>query len=352
MSDSDPRPFAFLARFAAGGVAALVVANLVAAALGQRWVGAESPSEIERSGLAISILGEFALAEQADLVFAGSSVTRNGVVPEILDEALAEELGRPTSSWNLGMPGGVPELSRYFAEQVFGAGHPKVFVLEASPFLWDSTRPGREGAETYWRWLSDPTDSIAAAASGELPRAFAPDAIKGMNWGMEMLWNPRHPDGWRADMPDGDGITPRGGRYPAKWCEPGAWDSSHDDAQWDIAWERGVERVSELETSAEWRATLDTIAEACNAKGVKLVLLLPPLYAPLVEQMPDGALVEHRRWLQEAAERHGAVWIDLDADPSFDYGRDRFRDALHYNPEAAADFSFRLAPILAPLLRD
>ena len=211
---------------------------------------------------------------------------------------------------------------------------------------------GREGVETFWRWLSDPTDTLVAGATGKLPRTFAPDAIKGLNWGMEMLWNPRHPDAWRERMPDEDGITPRGGRYPEKWCAPGAWDSSKDDAQWEIAWERGVDRVSELETNTEWRAVIDAIAEACNEKGVHLVLLLPPLYAPLVEQMPEGALAEHRRWLQEAATRHGATWIDLDTGPAFEYGRDHFRDALHYNPAAAADFSRRLAPILAPLLED
>lgn len=347
----DPKAFTYLARVALGAVAAVVAANLLAAALGQRWIGAEAPSEIEHSGLAISILGEFAQAERADLVFAGSSVTRNSVVPELLDEALAAELGRPTTSWNLGFPGGVPQLARYFAEEVFRAERPRVFVLEASPFLWDSTRPGREGIETYWRWLSDPPDTLAAAATGELPWGFAPEAIKGLNWGMEMLWNPRTPELWRERMPDGDGITPRGGRYPAAWCAPGGWDSTKDDAQWELAWERGVERVSELETSPAWRAVLDDIAAACKAHDVKLVLLLPPLYAPLVAEMPDGAIEEHRRWLQEAAARHGATWIDLDADPTWDYGRDRFRDALHYNPAGAADFSRRLAPFLAPLLR-
>ena len=351
-----PRPWAYLARFLLGGIVAAVLANVVAAALGQRWLGAETPSQLERNGLSLSILAEFAIAERADVAFAGSSVTRNAVVPVLLEAALAEALGIAADApdapraWNLGYPGGTPQLARYFAERVFREGHPRVFVLEAAPFLWDSTRPGREGAETYWRWMSEPSGTLTAAASGALPYTFVPDAVKGLNWGMEMLWNPRHPDDWRAAHPDGDGVTPRGGRYPAAWCVPGAWDPTQDDAQWQENWERGVDRVSELETSPEWRTELDRIGEACRAKSIQLVLVLPPLYAPLVAEMPPGALEEHRRWLREAAARHGATWLDLDADPTWDYGRERFRDALHYNPEGAADYSRHLAPLLAPLL--
>ena len=80
---------------------------------------------------------------------------------------------------------------------------------------------------------------------------------------------------------------------------------------------------------------------------------MPPLYGPLVERMPPGALDELRGWISAAAERHGALFVDLDADPSWDFGRDRFRDALHYNPAGAAEYSRRVArEVLAPLLAE
>jgi len=358
-TQAEPRAFAFLARFLLGAVVAAALANVLAAALGQRWLGAETPSQLERNGLSLSILAEFAAAERADVAFAGSSVTRNAVVPELLEDALATALaergsaGAEPRAWNLGYPGGTPQLARYFAERVFREGHPRVFVLEAAPFLWDSTRPGREGAETYWRWMSEPPETLTAAATGSLPYTFVPDAVKGLNWGMEMLWNPRHPDSWRAARPDGNGITPRGGRYPAAWCAPGVWDPSRDDAQWEENFQRGVERVSELATSPEWRTELDRIAVACAEKGIELVLVMPPLYAPLVERMPPGALAEMRAWMGAAADRHGFRLIDLEADSTWAYTRAEFRDALHLNPAGAADFSRRIAvEVLAPLLAD
>jgi len=172
-------PTRFLLRAALGFVAALMLANLVAGALGLRWTAAGSHRHLQ-------ILHHFLTSEDPpEVVFFGSSMSRHAFPSQVLERTLAEG-GVDGAAWNLGLPGASAPIAAPLLEEVLAQRPaPRLLVLEASSFFWNEARPGG-GAEMYWRWFAGPAD--LARGAGRVRAEHAAAAVRGQVWGAEALW--------------------------------------------------------------------------------------------------------------------------------------------------------------------
>jgi hypothetical protein len=331
--------FVFFVRFMLGGLAALFAANAIARTAHLRWEHVPNHSYL-------NVADGFRASENpVDVVFFGTSATRNSVVPELISERLSTALNRDVECWNLAMPNSTPEVFSRLAEVVFEQGRPRLLVLEAAPMMWDADRRTHTATEVFWRWFADLPDLLRYAK--QLNGRKLRECLRGLDWGMEALWIR-------------SGVLMQGelaGSHPT-----GSFGGVYELDQLDIAipedrllsntsHKREQDRVSMYRTSPLWRKELHKIAETCQANGVELILLHQPIHPNILPMFESGVYEDYMTWISTAAEEEGVELIVLQGQWVMEEEQ-YFRDYIHYSPRGAAWFSTRLASeILLPRLQ-
>ncbi|MDA0668152.1 MAG: hypothetical protein O3A95_10885 [Planctomycetota bacterium] len=328
----------FLLRFGIGVLLALAATNWLAERLDLRW------NEVPNHSYLQVVDGFRASPNEVDVVFFGTSSMRNAVAPEALAHSLETQLGRPTEVWNLAMPGATPEIARFYARELFKQKRPRVFVLEAAPFLWDADRARHPDSEVYWRWFAGMRELVSE--SDRMRGRDVPEALHGLSWGVEALWMASGVMG--KDFPEGEHHTAAfGGVYELE-------ELPMPRRQKPVTEQEAVReklRVGGYTTSEAWRKDLREIAALCKEKQVRLVLVHQPFYSGLLQHFEAGAYDEYMQWMQQNAEQLDLDFYNLHQD--WELPMEHYRDFIHYAPQGAAWFSERLAQeILAPMLQD
>lgn len=328
----------FLLRFGIGAVLALVASNWLAAFLHLRWDDVPNHSYLQ------VVEGFQTSPNEVDVVFFGTSSMRNAVAPEAIAQSLESQLGRPAEVWNLAMPGATPEIARFYARELFQHKRPKVFVLEAAPFLWDADRKRHPDSEVYWRWFAGARELLTE--SDRMRQRDIPEAIHGLSWGVEALWMASGVVG--HDFPEGAHHTAAyGGVYELEELPMPRRQIpvTEQDA------EREQLRVGGYTTSSAWREDLREMAKLCLENEVQLILVHQPFYPDLLEHFEAGSYAKYMQWMQENAKELDLEFYNLHED--WGLPMEHYRDFIHYAPQGAAWFSERLAQeVLAPMLQD
>ena len=128
-------------------------------------------------------------------------------------------------------------------------------------------------------------------------------------------------------------------------------DVTHDEAFLDnngISYAKShtplTEGKLELDGSFNY-SKYESIVKRCEAKGVRVAIVLYPCWHTYVENLNNYQLADTRRMMQELADSHdNCIALDLMSDPRFGYGD--FHDAIHLNKNGAE----KMARILEILL--
>jgi hypothetical protein len=329
----------FFIRFMLGALLTLFAANALASALDLRWQHVPNHSYLN---VADGFRGS---PNDVDVVFFGTSATRNSVVPELISTRLETALGRDVECWNLAMPNSTPEVFTRLAETVLGDSRPRLLVLEAAPMMWDADRRTHTATEVFWRWFADLPDLLRYSRT--LDGRKLRECLRGLDWGMEALWN-RSGILMQGELKGSHPTGPFGGVYGLDQLEI---EVPPEQLLSNTSHKREQDRVSMYATTSAWRAELHRIAEQCREKNVTLLLLHQPVYPELLSLFEPGVYEEFLQWITAAAEEeqvellvlHGAWPME---DEQF------FRDYIHYSPRGAAWFSTKLADeVLLPRLR-
>jgi len=328
----------YLARLLLGAAIMLAIGNTTADALGLRWKAIENYDHLD-------VVHRFDQeTDRADAVFYGTSATRHAIVSELLAARTSEALGHKVSVWNLCLPGATPEIATAYAEDLFHQAKPRIFFLEATPYFWNSKRSG-QGPETYWRWFSDLDDFLRGIHDGDL--RYLSSGIQGLDWGWEALWNLPSAALRRDQLDSYRQEFPFGGIYRMQDLAAGLRGAPVEDQNP----RRAISRIRPLATKASWRRLIPRVAQACEAQGVKLVLVNIPLYDGLRPEFDPGSYEAHIAWMTEACQDAGVEFLNLDA--RWQFGSEDFRDYIHYSPVGAKRYTEHFADeILAPMLRN
>ena len=328
----------YFVRFLIGAGVALVASNAIARVTHLRWEHVPNHSYLQ-------VADGFRDSENAvDVVFFGTSATRNSVVPELISAQISGALGRSVECWNLAMPNATPEVFSRLAATVFREDRPQLLILEAVPMLWDANRRTHTPTEVFWRWFADLPDLIRYAS--QLNGRKLREALRGLDWGVEALWI-RSGVLMQGELTGSHPTGPFGGVYELDQL---GIPVPVDQLLSNTSHQREKDRVSMFRTSPQWREELHNIAATCKANGVTLILLHQPMYNELLPLFEPGAYADYMAWMTTAATEEGVELIVLqDAWPMED--ELDFRDFIHYSPRGAASFSARLAEeILLPRL--
>lgn len=331
-------PLLFLLRFLLGAVLAWGAGRVLVAATDASWhrLGGRDP---------VAPLHAFMHEPaQVDLVFFGTSSTRNAVVPGVLEEALAVELGETVSVWNLALPNATPEIGRILAEEFFDEAKPRFLVLEAAPFLWDGDRGEDADFSVYWRWFSDPGSWMQP--DRPLRRQDALPYLRNLGRDWEDLWSACRIvriESLRTDMLS---IPPQGGRYLVSGLDEPLRGASVEKGSAT----REARRVGHYSTPQLWQDELERILAACEARGIGVILLHQPMYPRLLPMFEEGSYEAFLEWIQGVAAAKGLPLLLLQDEIELDTLD--YRDYIHYSPQGARHFSEELAPWLAPLLKE
>lgn len=331
--------FVFFVRFMLGGLVALFAANAIASYAHLRWEHVPNHSYL-------NVADGFRASENAvDVVFFGTSATRNSVVPELISEQLSAALDRKVECWNLAMPNSTPEVFSRLAEIVFQQDRPRLLVLEAAPMMWDADRRTHTATEVFWRWFADLPD--LARYPKQLNGRKLRETLRGLDWGMEALWI-RSGVLMQGELAGSHPTGPFGGVYELDQLDLPV---PEDHLLSNTSHQREQDRVSMYRTSQVWRNELHKIAETCKVYGVTLILLHQPIYKDILPMFEAGVYEDYMTWITTAAEEEGVELIVLQ-DKWVMEDEQYFRDYIHYSPRGAAWFSTRLADeILLPRLQ-
>ncbi|MFK5956871.1 MAG: hypothetical protein QM477_10550 [Planctomycetota bacterium] len=327
----------FLTRFLVGFWAVLCLTNWIAGSLNLRWKDVPNHSYLQ-------VVHGFATSPNpVDVVFFGTSSMRNAIAPQVIAQNLEQELGRPTEVWNLAMPGATPEIARFYTRELFTHQRPRIFVLEAAPFLWDADRERHPDSEVFWRWFAGAESMLTEG--NRMRRRDIPEAVHGLSWGVEALWLASGVVG--EDFPEGAHHTAKyGGVYELEELPMAR-------RQPPVTEQKAVRerlRVGGYHTSEAWAADLREIARLCQQNEVQLILVHQPFYTGLLEHFEEGAYPKYLQWIERSADQLGIPFYNLQQ--HWDLPMEHYRDFIHYAPRGAAWFSKRMATeILAPLLQ-
>jgi len=324
-------------RFLSGAVLALCLCNWIASNLQLRWKDVPNHSYLQ------VVDGFISSPNAVDVVFFGTSSMRNAIAPEAIAQSLEQQLGRPTEVWNLAMPGATPEIARFYARKLFAQKRPRIFVLEAAPFLWDADRARHPDSEVFWRWFAGPQSMLME--SKRMRERDIPEAIHGLSWGVEALWMASGVVG--TDFPEGPHHTAAfGGVYELE-------DLRLERRQIPVTEQKAVRerlRVGGYHTSDAWGKDLREIAELCKQMDVQLILVHQPFYPGLLEHFEQGSYAHYITWMEHNAKELGIPFYNLQQ--NWELPMEYYRDFIHYAPQGAAWFSQRMATeILTPLLQ-
>jgi len=333
-------PFVFFVRFMLGGLATLFAANAIASWAQLRWENVPNHSYLNVAD------GFRASDNDVDVVFFGTSATRNSVVPELMSARLGDALGRDVECWNLAMPNSTPEVFARLAEVVFEQERPRLLMLEAAPMMWDADRRTHTPTEVFWRWFANLPD--LARYPKQLSGRKLRETLRGMDWGIEALWI-RSGILMQGELAGSHPTGPFGGVYGLDQLDTPV---PEDHLLSNTSHKREQDRVSMFRTSQVWRNELHKIAETCKANGVTLVLLHQPMYPGILPMFEDGVYEDYMTWITTAAAEEGVELVMLHGEWQMDEEQ-YFRDYIHYSPRGAAWFSTRLSDeVLLPRLRD
>jgi len=326
----------FLVRFLLGAILAWLLGFVLIRATGSSWhrLGGRNPVDPLHSFLHTSA--------PVDLVFFGTSSTRNAIVPEILEQELEGLVGHPISVWNLALPNATPEIGTVLAEDFFAVNKPRFLIIEAAPFLWDGDRGDDADFSVYWRWFSTPTALFTEGRP--LRRQDALSFLRNFDRDWEDIWS-TCPIVRVEDMrPQEVGLPPQGGLYRVDEL-----DQTPNSQPVDIATPtREARRVSHYSTPEIWQQELERLLALCQEKGIQVILLHQPVYADLLPMFEAGSYQAFLDWIEGVAESHDLPFLMLQNQIPMEVPD--FRDYIHYSPQGARHFSTALAPFLAPYL--
>ncbi len=325
----------FFLRFSIGVFLLFAAANLCAQHFHFRW------HQVPNHGY-LQVVHDFQQNDSpADLVFFGTSAMRNAIVPLVVKEHLQQQLKRPVEVWNLALPGATPEIARFYVDHIFKDHPPRIFVIEAAPFLWDADRKNHPDSEVYWRWFASWSDLLCRFRT--MRRQDLPDAIHGRAWGAEALWLQSGLLGHHFSTGPHP-AQPWGGVYAPE-------DLQKQPQKLSVQKQPGMReglRVGSYALSDVWRQDLQHIAEVCARENTQLILLHPPFYPALRPLFAEGAYETYLDWMQENANQLQVPFLNLQStirlQPSM------YRDFIHYAPTGANWFSQYVCNLLLPYL--
>lgn len=332
--------FVFFVRFMIGALVTLFAANAIANMAHLRWEHVPNHSYLNVAD------GFHDSENNVDVVFFGTSATRNSVVPELISARLGEALGREVECWNLAMPNSTPEIFSRLSGTIFSENKPKLLMMEAAPMMWDADRRTHTATEVFWRWFADLPD--LARYPKQLNGRKLREKLRGMDWGMEALWI-RSGILMQGELAGSHPTGPFGGVYELDKLDMPVPD---EHLLSKTSHQREQDRVSMYRTSVAWRKELHMIAENCKANNVQLVLIYQPIYKGLLTMFAPGAYQDYVDWITAAAKEEGLPLVMLQDDWVME-DEQYFRDYIHYSPRGAKWYSTKLADeVLLPLLQD
>lgn len=330
----------FFVRFMLGALVTLFTANAIADAAHLRWENVPNHSYLNVADGFRDSGGE------VDVVFFGTSATRNSVVPELMGAILERDLSRPVVCWNLAIPNSTPEVFSRLAETVFSERRPRILVMEAAPMMWDADRRTHTPTEVFWRWFADLPDLVPYARTlhgGKLKAL-----VRGMDWGMEALWI-RSGLLMQGDLPGSYTTGPVGGVYELDQLDTPV---PEERLLSNTSHQRERDRVSMYRTSLPWRKELGKLARTCRDHDVRLLLVHQPVYPDLLPMFEDGVYEQYLDWIRTAAAEEEVEFLMLHGqwlmeDEQF------YRDYIHFAPLGAKHYSSQFAEeVLLPRLRE
>lgn len=326
----------YLARFLLGVILAWLLGLVINNLIGERWhrLGGRNP---------VAAVHRFQHTdEQVDMVFFGTSSTRNAIVPELLEQELKATLGRDISVWNLALPNATPEIGRILAEEFFVKHKPRYLVLEAAPFLWDGDRGGDADFSVYWRWFSGPMSW--ASEDRPLRQQDLIPFLRNLDRDWEDIWSSCRITRIETLRPDEVRIPPQGGLYGMEELDLPRRSAPVDQTTPN----RESKRVNHYSTPTIWRLELERILAACERHGVQVILMHQPMYERLLPMFEVGSYEAFLSWMTGVAEEAELPLLLLQDRIPMEVKH--FRDYIHYSPQGAAHFTRAVAPYLAPFL--
>jgi hypothetical protein len=327
----------YFLRFTIGAVLAWLLGYVLIRTTGERWhrLGGRNPVDPVHSYQHY--------ADPVDIVFFGTSSTRNAIVPELLEQELERIMGQEVSIWNLGLPNATPEIGRILAEDFFQKNKPRYLVLEAAPFLWDGDRGGDADFSVYWRWFSSPSSLMSR--DRPLRRQDVIPFLRNLDRDWEDIWAScqwiRIEDLRAEELY----LPPQGGLYRMSDLTLPRRGDPVDQTKPN----RESRRVSHYSTPQIWRDELDHILTSCKENDIQVILMHQPMYERLLPIFEVGTYEAFLAWMTTVAQANDLPLLLLQDQIPMEVKH--FRDYIHYSPQGAAHFTREVAPLLAPLLR-
>jgi hypothetical protein len=324
-------------RFPAGLLGALVLIAAVEAGVASDWIALTEPSALAWPLAHAAAVRE---AKGARILCFGDSLTKHGILPEILEGRLGE------SAYSLALPASTAPAHYFLLRRALEAGAaPRAIVVDFMPGLLTGTPPfgmpywagivgAREVAELSWSWPGrdfvaellahwllpsyqarhEIRASIAAAVRGTMTRTLENNLMLRRNWRIH-----------------------RGAQF------------TQDNAIW-----HGIPTEAEHDRHLSTRfwchplnkKYIQKFLNLAGSRGIRVYWVLPPV-TPEIQRRRDesGADGKYTQFARDIAARHPEVSI-LDARPC-GYDHTRFVDPIHLTGRGALTLSSDVAEAIA-----
>lgn len=264
-----------------------------------------------------------------DVLFAGTSMAWQGFVPSVF--AAEDPAGR--SSYNVGLPGGVPQVTeRWLTDYVLEAADPELVVWGLASLDFSSSY----GATNFESWTS-----AREPGTGWLDGvdAWASERSALLQWRRVL----RDPAAWSGDERATD---------LSEAAETLGPDGERLDFTVDLGAERAAvqrSRLSDAGPDAQDVAAVIRGIEAARRSGAEVVLVQMPMPGRFVDLHPAGAadVARVRQLVTLIGTEMNVPVIDL----SDGFDDSQFVDFTHLDAAGAATLTQRLASELAALGR-
>jgi len=339
----------FHIRLVLGACIATAICTLASNALGFRWFntgGKQHGYEI------FPVYSQYA-TDSPDVVMLGSSSTRWGTIPRLIELRLEQLSGRECDVWSMGIHGGIAPQLDFLIEHAFADGRrPQIVLVEATPSYWNELRVDNAVMQ-YWKWFAPTIQTIA----GSFTRPWQQTSL-GLSRvlsGPRTMWRaaaailyPRLTDEWhelQEFCADNHGGFWSESQIAADLVRDGVLSArAKENAR--IALKQQLARFEPLAIGEHWEPHLDNARKVCAAHGAKLVLFATPFgpdFHQIKNQQSDDIF---HAWLESYSD--DVLLLDW-SNPDFLRPGDFF-NAGHLAPSGAVAVSEHLAAELYPLL--
>jgi len=295
--------------------------------VGARTVEDELPAEVTWYDASTQLkVSQMAAIGDVDVVFAGTSMAWQGLVPAAFTDNDAEA----RSAWNAGLAGGVPGvMSPWLLDHVVPTLEPDTVVWGLSSLDF-APAYGDENIEAWDRARSSDRRLLASIDRSISKRSVLIDRRRAL----------RTPGWWFSETTDDEAdiatassvLGPRGERL---------------DFEPDVSDERGAVMAARLRgfgVSVDDYQTVEAVVNQLTARGVEVVLVELPVPDRFITTHPAGG-VDH----EQVGLRIGALGDQLGVqhfDLSRGFADDDFVDFTHLDADAAEILTRRLAALI------